>query len=122
LESSSEQTRIVQPPESVPAAADGSAISALNTALEKAEQRINSLEESVRTIRDAHSEPSEPDSQDLQELKTILLGMEKRIEQLEARLDKMESGAKEELDRAAAAAAARILREELAAILAEEAE
>jgi flagellar biosynthesis/type III secretory pathway protein FliH len=45
--------------------------------------------------------------------------MEKRLKHLEARLDTMESSAKEELERAAAAAAARILREELAAILAE---
>jgi hypothetical protein len=45
--------------------------------------------------------------------------LEKRLQSLEERLDKMESNAKEELERAAAAAAARILREELAAISAE---
>jgi flagellar biosynthesis/type III secretory pathway protein FliH len=45
--------------------------------------------------------------------------MEKRLEQLEARLDTLENGAKEKLERAAAAAAARILREELAAMLVE---
>jgi hypothetical protein len=47
---------------------------------------------------------------------------EKRLELLEARLDAVESGAKEELERAAAVAAARILREELAAMFAEGAE
>jgi len=47
--------------------------------------------------------------------------LEKRLEQLEARLDTMKTDAKEDLDRAAAAAAARILREELTAILTEEA-
>ena len=46
--------------------------------------------------------------------------METRLEQIETRLN--ESNAKEDLDRAAAAAAARILREELATLLAEKAE
>ena len=48
--------------------------------------------------------------------------MEKRLEQLEALLNKMENNAREELDRAAAAAAARILREELATLFAAGAE
>jgi hypothetical protein len=45
--------------------------------------------------------------------------MEKRLELLEARLDKMASSAGEDMERAAAAAAARILREEMAAVFAE---
>ncbi|MDR2695178.1 MAG: hypothetical protein LBC79_02200 [Deltaproteobacteria bacterium] len=45
--------------------------------------------------------------------------LEKRLAQLETRLNGMERGAREDLDRAAASAAARILREELAAIFAE---
>jgi flagellar biosynthesis/type III secretory pathway protein FliH len=48
--------------------------------------------------------------------------MEKRLEQLEALLNKMENNAREELARAAAAAAARILREELATLFAAGAE
>ena len=48
--------------------------------------------------------------------------MEKRLEHLEMRLDAMERDAKAELERAAAIAAARILREELAALIAEVAE
>jgi len=46
--------------------------------------------------------------------------LEKRLDHLETRLDTIKTDAKEDLDRAAASAAARILREELAAILTEE--
>jgi cell wall assembly regulator SMI1 len=48
--------------------------------------------------------------------------LEKRLEHMETQLGAVKAEAKEDLDRAAASAAARILREELTAILTEEAE
>jgi len=52
------------------------------------------------------------------ELLERLEHMEKRLERLEALLNTLENNSKEEMDRAAAAAAARILREELATLFA----
>ena len=90
---------------------------ALNAAMGKTEQRVNDLEKDMRDIKSAQAESSAGAA--LQEMKTLVQGLEERLEHLAARLDMLESGAKENLERAAAAAAARILREELAAILAE---
>jgi hypothetical protein len=104
----------------VPATAGEDAMSALNATLEKTAQRVSAVEETLREITAAQPEDSGPDSPDLQGLMTLLQGVEERLGRLETRMDTMESSAGEKLDRAAAAAAARILREELSAILAEE--
>jgi len=93
----------------------------LSAAMGSTEQRVHVLEETLQQITTAQSESAGQDSPELQALHTLVQGMEERFERWETRLDKLERGSKEELERAAAAAAARILREELAAILAEEA-
>lgn len=107
--------------EELPATTEESALSALSATLEATAQRVSVLEATLREITAAQSEADGQDSPALQALQTLVRGMEERFVGLETRLDKLERGSKEELERAAAAAAARILREELSAILAEEA-
>ena len=108
--------------DAVPPVNVDNAMHELNAAMGKTEQRVSVLEETLRAITTSQSESADPDNPALQALQTLVQGMEERFARLENRLDKLESGSKEELERAAAAAAARILREELSAILAEEAE
>ena len=76
--------------------------------LERMEQQFMELTASAATEGDVSAT-----------LNATLEKMAERLEGLEARLTKMESNAKADLERAAAVAAARILREELAAILSE---
>ena len=61
-----------------------------------------------------------PEKKETDALQAHLQKLEERLQNFEIRLQKLESGYKEETNRAAAAAAARIIREELAALLKED--
>jgi hypothetical protein len=125
-----ERLRALSSPASPPASFDAeTACAALRKSGEETERRVRALEETLRNadagerIAALASEVRQSQetlaafASEIRELRESVRSVETRLEETAARLEKAGENSKDELERAAAAAAARIIREELAAVL-----
>ncbi len=87
---------------------------ALRETLSGLESRLEAAENEARALRAQLETAARPDeSEEVQELKQALTDAGERMRSLEARLEQLEGEADAKVERAAAAAAARIIRDEL---------